>query len=77
MDFAIEFKNEMDSIQTEMGDLLYKVAKELGLEANKSVKLESNSQNGYFFRVTLKVSLREIREKPTKPTKLKSFAFIL
>ncbi|OXA56996.1 DNA mismatch repair protein Msh2 [Folsomia candida] len=50
----LEFKNEMDSIQTEMGDLLYKVAKELGLEANKSVKLESNSQNGYFFRVTLK-----------------------
>jgi DNA mismatch repair protein MSH2 len=52
----------MDEVETKMGELLYKVAKELDLEANKSVKLESNAQHGHFFRVTLKV--RDILSPP-------------
>ena len=32
-------------------------ASDLGLEAHKTVKLESNTQLGYFLRVTKKVSL--------------------
>lgn len=47
----------MDEAETEMGMILIKVAKDLGFEPNKSLKLESNSQNGYFFRITSKVRL--------------------
>lgn len=46
----------MDEIETQMGRLLYSVAKKLDLEANKSIRLESNGQTGHFFRVTLKVT---------------------
>lgn len=45
----------MDAVEKEMGDVTYKVARSLGLEANKNLKLESNTQSGYFFRLTLKV----------------------
>lgn len=48
-------RNAMDDIEAEMAEETYKVARELGLEANKSIKLESNTQFGYFFRITLKV----------------------
>jgi DNA mismatch repair protein MSH2 len=33
----------------------FQVARDLGIEPNKVLKLESNSQLGYFFRVTRKV----------------------
>jgi DNA mismatch repair protein MSH2 len=33
---------------------LYSASRQLGLEANKSVKLEQTAQWGFFFRITLK-----------------------
>ena len=37
--------------------LILQAGRDLGLEPNKVLKLESNSQLGYFFRVTRKVSM--------------------
>lgn len=45
----------MDDIEQKMGEETYEAAKDLKLEANKSIKLESSTQLGYFFRITLKV----------------------
>ncbi|XP_023233110.1 DNA mismatch repair protein Msh2-like [Centruroides sculpturatus] len=44
----------MTTIEEEIRDQFYKVAKDLGLEPDKSVKLENCSQIGYYFRVTKK-----------------------
>ena len=46
----------MDEIEETLKRELNKVARDLNLEPSKSLKLETNSQHGYFFRVTLKVS---------------------
>jgi hypothetical protein len=47
-------RDRMDEIEELMQRETRKVAGTLGLEANKSLKLES-SNVGYFFRVTMKV----------------------
>ncbi|KAG8229379.1 hypothetical protein J437_LFUL000900 [Ladona fulva] len=47
-----ELKNKMDELSDEMKGLLAKAGRDLGLD--KGLKLESNSQYGYFFRITLK-----------------------
>ncbi|RDD41891.1 DNA mismatch repair protein Msh2 [Trichoplax sp. H2] len=49
-----EYRNQMDDLIEQISRLLSLAARDLGLEANKSIKLESNSQFGYYFRVTLK-----------------------
>ncbi|XP_065837498.1 DNA mismatch repair protein Msh2-like [Oscarella lobularis] len=49
-----DIRQKMDEINDEMPDILNTAARELGLEANKSIKLECNSQLGYFLRVTKK-----------------------
>ena len=41
------------------GWLNLQVARDLGIEANKVLKLESSTQLGYYFRVTRKVGLME------------------
>lgn len=46
----------MDSLEERIKKQLTRAANDLCLEPNKSIKLESNAQMGYFFRVTLKVS---------------------
>lgn len=46
----------MDSYEDDIHKTFNKAAKELKLEAGKTIKLESNSQYGYYFRVTLKAS---------------------
>ena len=51
-----ELRQLMDSLEERIKKQLTRAANDLCLEPNKSIKLESNAQMGYFFRVTLKVS---------------------
>lgn len=44
----------MDEIEIKLQAQLNKVADDLSIEAGKILKLESNQQFGYYFRVTLK-----------------------
>ena len=50
-----ECKENMDHVTSQFDSVLKKAAKDLGLEAGKTVKLDSNSQLGHYFRITLKV----------------------
>lgn len=50
----LELKNVMDEMEEELQLQLGKVADDLSIEAGKTLKLESNPQFGYYFRVTLK-----------------------
>ena len=45
----------MDVLESYMKKELNNVSRDLSLEAGKAVKIDSNSQYGYFFRITLKV----------------------
>ncbi|KAH3728455.1 hypothetical protein DPMN_054412 [Dreissena polymorpha] len=47
-------KERIDSLEESIKGQINKVARDLGLEPNKVLKLESNAQLGYYFRVTLK-----------------------
>jgi len=49
-----ELKKQLDECESEAELTLSAVASDLKLESGKSVKLESNGQVGFFFRVTLK-----------------------
>lgn len=49
-----ELKKELDESGSKAEGILSRVASDLKLETSKSVKLESNAQIGYYFRVTLK-----------------------
>ena len=54
-DSFTDLRERMDNLENDIQGLLGKAARDLGLEANKTIKLESNNQLGYFFRVTRKV----------------------
>ncbi|XP_041352599.1 DNA mismatch repair protein Msh2-like [Gigantopelta aegis] len=47
-------REKMDDVEAGIKGQLNRVARDLGLEANKTLKLENNNQLGYFFRVTRK-----------------------
>ncbi|XP_050392192.1 DNA mismatch repair protein Msh2 [Patella vulgata] len=49
-----ELRERIDSLESDIKAQVNKVARDLGLEANKTLKLESNNQLGYYFRVTRK-----------------------
>ncbi|XP_076064509.1 DNA mismatch repair protein spel1 isoform X2 [Oratosquilla oratoria] len=49
-----ELREKMDELEKDIQRQVKKVASDLCLDAGKTLKLESNAQLGYFFRVTLK-----------------------
>ncbi|XP_074518944.1 DNA mismatch repair protein Msh2 [Halichoeres trimaculatus] len=49
-----ELREKMDELEESMQGVLNSSAKELGLEAGKTVKLESNAMLGFYLRVTCK-----------------------
>ncbi|CAL4080919.1 unnamed protein product, partial [Meganyctiphanes norvegica] len=49
-----ELRRQMNELESDIEKQLRKSANDLGLEAGKTIKLESNAQLGYFLRVTLK-----------------------
>jgi hypothetical protein len=55
MFLCLELRQQMNSLEERIKKQLTRAASDLCLEPNKSIKLESNAQMGYFFRVTLKV----------------------
>ncbi|PSN55331.1 DNA mismatch repair protein Msh2 [Blattella germanica] len=63
-------RNTMDNLEERIKKQLTRAASDLGLEANKTIKMESTAQLGYFFRVTLKEEkiLRNNKNYPTIDT---------
>uniref|UniRef100_A0A6Q2YTN6 DNA mismatch repair protein n=1 Tax=Esox lucius TaxID=8010 RepID=A0A6Q2YTN6_ESOLU len=49
-----ELREKMDSMESSMDSVLNSAARELGLDAGKTVKLECNNVLGYYLRVTCK-----------------------
>lgn len=60
-----EMRTKMEALEQKMRNQMSKVAADLGLQENKTIKFESNSQFGHFLRVNLKVSVDPVRVKIT------------
>jgi len=53
-DRLLELRQKCDELEADIKSQLNKVARDLSLEPNKTIKLESSNAIGYFFRVTRK-----------------------
>ncbi|KAF4517464.1 hypothetical protein B566_EDAN004503 [Ephemera danica] len=62
-----ELNERLEELKEEMQRSLQRVARDLHLEAGKTLKLENNPQWGYFFRVTLKEE-KVLRDRPEYQT---------
>ena len=56
MKYQLALRERLDDIESEIESTLAIAARDLGMEPKKVLKLESNAQLGYFFRVTRKVN---------------------
>ena len=54
-DSLAELRSRMEGLEESIKGELTRAGRDLGLEPGKTIKLESSSQLGYFFRVTRKV----------------------
>lgn len=52
--FILEHKSNMEEVEEKLNRQLHKAADDLSMDAGKTIKLESNQLNGYYFRITLK-----------------------
>jgi len=70
-DNLMELRKKIDGLEGEIKSQLNKVARDLNLDPNKTLKLESNNSLGYFFRVTRKEekALRNNKKYTTIDTK--------
>lgn len=73
-----ECKDNLDYVVTQLESELSKAARDLGLEKGKTIKLESNSQLGHYFRVTLKEekALRNNKRYTTVETRKDGVRFV-
>ncbi|XP_059154557.1 LOW QUALITY PROTEIN: DNA mismatch repair protein Msh2-like [Physella acuta] len=76
-DNLAELRKKIDELEENIKDQLNKVARDLNLEPNKTVKLESSNQLGYYFRVTRKEekALRNNKKYYTIDTKSNGVRF--
>ncbi|ELU00339.1 hypothetical protein CAPTEDRAFT_184281 [Capitella teleta] len=70
-------RNKLDELEHEIKSQLGVAAKDLNMDPNKTLKLESNAQLGYFFRVTRKdeKNLRNNKKYTTIDTKTNGVRF--
>jgi hypothetical protein len=54
-----ELRAELDSLTEKMQRALVSCASELGIEAEKVLKLEQSAQHGYYFRPVLRIGIRD------------------
>ncbi|XP_077488845.1 DNA mismatch repair protein spel1 [Amblyomma americanum] len=76
-DELLALHEELEAVKVECGDYLKHVANDLCLEAGKTIKLESNKEMGYYFRVTRKEepALRSCKNYTTIDTKQNGVRF--
>ena len=70
-----ECKENIDNVTSQFDGVLKKAAHDLGLEAGKTIKLDSNLQLGHYFRITLKVCYCLVSPKITERNSMEEYIF--